>query len=177
MTWRGAVFAVVLIGCSSSQVPVRSAREVVMACPLTFDGLVPGSSRESNVVALYGKGSYDADGGDTGARTYSGGRQRIVRFVFGVDYVLDRIVIEKADGPQDASAAAVPLDDVRFWRRLLPGVAADEIDRFLGKPQSGDVGGMIYRPDDGACSSGGFVSFEMNHGTVQRIIIAADDDG
>lgn len=172
MTRFVVMIAGALLACCATRAP---APPMALACPLSFDGLVPGSSIERNVVALYGEGAHDPNGGDSGSRSYGGGDGRIVRFVFGVDHLLDRIVVERAAA--GSLPSAVPLDSVRFWRRLLPGMTVDEIKRVMGEPQSGDGGEMIYRPDHGSCSSGGFVSFQIERGIVGRIIIAGDNEG
>jgi hypothetical protein len=42
----------------------------VLGEPASWYGIVPGVSKEPNVVALYGEGRFDDRGGDTGRRTY-----------------------------------------------------------------------------------------------------------
>jgi len=176
----GVLVTWLLIGCSATMSHTLAEREtskVALPCPLAFDGLVPGSSREANVVAMYGKGQYDSEGGDTGARSYSGQQGRLVHFVFGVDHVLDRIIIEKPAAIVESPKDVVELDAVRFWRRFLPGLTRRDVELALGGGDAGDTTELIYRPDGGACSSGGFVAFEIDIDHVQRVIIASGDDG
>jgi hypothetical protein len=159
MNWIHVFAWLALLGCSTNvadREKMRQVSELSIPCPLSFGGLKPGHSQNRDVVALYGEGDYDPDGGDSGSRTYRGSGETVVRFIFGDDYVVDRIVIEKRGrNAVSGKVTEVPLHEMLPWSRLLPEATIDTVKRAIGQPYSVDGNGLIYRPDVGACASGG----------------------
>ena len=110
--------------------------------PASWYGIVPGVSKEPNVIALYGLGYFRDTLGDTGSRTYiirNGGGT--LTFVFGFDKEVDSIKWEagtRADIPR-AMRLRITIDAMpKRWLGWSPARAAGatiaKIKEWFGEP-------------------------------------------
>jgi hypothetical protein len=147
--------------------------------PASWYGIVPGVSKEPNVVALYGPGYFRDTLGDTGSRTYiirKGGGT--LTFVFGVDKEVDSIHWE-ASTPTDiprAIRSKITIDaEPRRWlgwsAALAAGATIAKIKEWFGEPTS------VSR--DGEWTYSAFASCEAAALTLHfkdGVVIRADYD-
>jgi hypothetical protein len=110
--------------------------------PASWYGIVPGVSKEPNVVALYGPGYFRDTIGDTGSRTYivrKGGGT--LTFVFGFDKEVDAIHWE-ASIPTDIPRAirskitvdAKPKQWLGWSAAFAAGATVAKINEWFGEP-------------------------------------------
>jgi len=104
----GAFFAIAVL-----LLPAALASDNGTLCTLAWDGLAVGVSTERNVVAMYGKGLFDPNGGDTGARYYTDRKHSMtLAFEFGVDKIITSVTASRGLHPpagagKDAAAKMV----------------------------------------------------------------------
>jgi hypothetical protein len=115
-------------------------------------GIVPGISKEPNVIALYGPGFFRDTLGDTGSRTYiirKGGGT--LTFEFGFDKEVDSIHWE-AGTPTDIprairskiTIAAEPKRWMGWSAALAAGATIAKIKEWFGEPTSVNGGEWTY---------------------------------
>jgi hypothetical protein len=129
---------VALVSASMS----AAATDGILGTWTSWYGIVPGISKEPNVIALYGAGWFRDTIGDTGSRTYvsADGRSTLI-FVFGFDKVVDRIIWEVGVDPAITSSRRAKIRitfEPRQWYgwspALVAGVSKQQIVKWLGKP-------------------------------------------
>jgi hypothetical protein len=97
---RWLAIAALCVSASLTAMAETPANSTGLLCSLAWDGLVVGVSTERNVVAMYGKGFFDPNGGDTGARYYTDRhRSTTLAIEFGVDKVITSIVVSRGVHP------------------------------------------------------------------------------
>jgi len=97
---RCFALAVLVVSASLTAMAETAGDAGGRLCTLAWDGLAVGVSTERNVVALYGKGLFDPNGGDTGARYYTDrNHSATLAIEFGVDKVITSIVVSRGLHP------------------------------------------------------------------------------
>jgi hypothetical protein len=130
-----------IVACLAVLLAARASAEVLHQ-PADWYGIVPGISKEPNVIALYGPGFFRDTLGDTGSRTYivqKGGGT--LTFVFGFDKEVDAIHWE-ASTPTDIPRAirskitikATPKHWFGWSAALAAGATIAKIKEWFGEP-------------------------------------------
>jgi len=130
--------------------------------PASWYGIVPGISKEPNVVALYGPGYFRDTLGDTGSRTYISRRNgSTLTFVFGFDKQVDSVIWE-AGAPTDIPKAirskiTINLEPKHWlgWSAAhAAGATVSNIKEWFGEPTRVDGDGeWSYNAFDGECEA------------------------
>jgi len=129
-----------------------------LGAPVSWYGIVPGISKEPNVIALYGPGRFQDTIGDTGSRTYVSTKDgSTLIFAFGFDKVVERIIWRSAAKRKDVALGPKVAFAPRNWYgwspALIGGAHRGQVLKWLEKPSQVDAstGQWTYVAFDGGC--------------------------
>jgi hypothetical protein len=163
----------VVVRCLAVILAAR-ASAAVLHHPAAWYGIVPGVSKEPNVIALYGPGYFRDTLGDTGSRTYiiaKGGGT--LTFVFGFDKEVDSIQWEagtRTDIPRAIRSKITINAEPKRWlgwsAALAAGATVAKIKEWFGEPTTVTSDGQWnYDAYEASCEAA-YLTLRFKNGVV-----------
>ena len=170
----------------AAALPAQSQVKGSVGLAASWQGLMPGVSREANVVALLGPGFFQDTIGDTGSRTYVSDRENAtVVIAFGIDHIIDRIEITSGTHyPPTVTRSGrkrmqVAIRDPKWsgWQYALPlGSTKQAVLAVLGKPTGSlDSSEWLYTAYGSAACEGPSIRFTFAKASLNSIEFLAPE--